>query len=162
MKKLFILRGNTQSEKRSRSLSGLSASVCQTHFSWRWLPEPQPRSNNLTTTLTHKSCDLYLHLWWTKCILLSDTQTHTKLPRFHSMCPWKRNKDAHSTQTASHTHLQYARTHKHACTSNMHTDTHALLHSAPARGAPRVWHPLASCASNAAEKQQNKPWLWRL
>ena len=65
MKKLLILRGNTQSEKKCWSLSGSSAShsVCQTHFfffTWSRLPEPllwynlaTIHTNLVTSTCTH-------------------------------------------------------------------------------------------------------------
>lgn len=143
MKKLFILRGNTQSEKTSRSLSGLSVSLsaCQTHFLQRWLPEPLfcstiwlPHTQRHTHTQTF--ADLCLHPQWTIFILDSETDTHTHKHTPLSilqLCSWKKNIDAHSTQTATHTHLQYVRTHERAYTKTC-TVTHTLLHSAPERG----------------------------
>lgn len=100
-----------------------------------------------------KPCDLCLHPQWT--IFILDTETDTRMHiNSHSIlqrCLWKKNMDAHSTQTATHTHLQCAHTSPAQILTLLHREVNR-----------RVWHPLASCASNAAEKQLNKLWPWQL
>lgn len=174
MKKLFILRGNTQSEKKSRSLSGLSVSVCVSNAlltkltSWAAAP-----FYNLAQTCTHTQSPSHKQthartrlqtLWPLPAPTINQiylrfgdrlTHSHQHPPSVLQFCPWKKNMDVHSTQTATHTHLP--RTHTNRAQTHVHSST--VLQREVNR---RVWHPLASCASNAAEKQLNKLWLWQL
>lgn len=69
---------------------------------------------------------------------LTNTQKHTGrgvhiclIPL--QLCPWKKNKDAHSTRNATHTHLQFTNRHMYAH-AHRRASTYTVLHSALERG----------------------------
>lgn len=58
--------------------------------------------------------------------------------------------------TNSHPHTPTVCTHKPSTSTHIHTPPQCFKEVNR-----RVWHPLASCAWNAAEKKLNKLWLWQ-
>lgn len=138
-------------QKEDSELSGLLVSVCvsnallQKLTSWAAHTRTHTITNVMNSACTHNEVCFFRfrrrHSW---------TQG---LPAL-KLCPWTKKMDAHSTQTATPTH---ANTHTQSACTN--TRFSKALHREVNR---RVWHPLASCASNAAEKQLNKLQLWQL